>query len=345
MNVPGFWWRLPDGDIIQNPILPLEPRIESLSFPDYSVFDTERICSASSGWIAILLTRGCPYNCYYCCNHALKGIYPNQRNYVRIPSPLHAINIIKNSLKYYKNVKGINFADDLLIFNQQWFEDFASLYRKEIGLPYTCNGRIEHFSGKTIEILKKSGCKMVYVGIESGNEWIRKNLLNRRHANLEIIDCFKRIREHGISTFAYNIVGLPFETKQHMRETLLLNKKARPTSGVVFYFYPYPATKLLNICRDFNLLSREMEELSGYLERPAIRLTHCTEKDCRKEYNRLRLFLASCGFISSLKLPEGFNKIFYWLSMISPNFWVKVITKNSSFKFKVRKLFYRYRFR
>jgi len=237
------------------------------------------------------------------------------------------------------------FADDLLIYREMWFEKFSALYKAKIGLPYTCNGRIEHFTDNILAMLKKSGCKVVYVGIESGNEWVRKNLLNRRYSNKEVVDCFARIRRYGISTFAYNILGFPFETKKQMRDTLCLNKKVKPTMGAVFYFYPYPGTRLFNICKEYDLLSDKMEGLSGYLEKPAITLTHCTEKDCIQEYNRLRLFLVSCGFVNSLKLPEIFGQILYLLLNVCSKFWVNLITKNSGLKYQVRKLFYRYRFR
>ena len=115
--------------------------------------------------------------------------------------------------------------------------------------------------------------------------------------------------------------------------------------GAVFYFYPYPGTRLFNICKEYDLLSDKMEGLSGYLEKPAITLTHCTEKDCIQEYNRLRLFLVSCGFVNSLKLPEIFGQILYLLLNVCSKFWVNLITKNSGLKYQVRKLFYRYRFR
>ncbi len=344
-HLPGFWWRLANGNIIRNQVPPLNTEIDKMPPPDYSIFDTNRISSDSSGWVAMILTRGCPYNCYYCCNHVLKSIYPNKKLYVRIPEAERAIDIIKHNLTYYKTVTGINFADDLLIYREEWFEKFANLYSMKIRLPYTCNGRIEHFSDKILTILKDSGCKRVYVGIESGNEWIRRNLLNRNYTNKELIDCFKRIRSYGISIFAYNIVGFPFETRKQMKETLLLNKKAKPTSGIVFYFPPYPASRLFDICRKFNLLSDKMEGLPSYLEKPAIKLTHCTEKECIREYNSLRLFLISRYLVSSMKLPKVFSVILYLLFNIGPNFWVNLITKNSSFKYKVRKLFYRLQLR
>lgn len=344
-HVPGFWWRLSDGHIVRNPVPPLGSEVDKMPLPDYSIFDTKRINSDSSGWVAMMLIRGCPYNCYYCCNHVLRSIYPDKKYYVRLPRVERAIDIVKHNLAYYDKVVGINFADDMLIYRREWLGKFTELYKVNIGLPYTCNCRIEHLSDEVISTLRRSGCKTVYVGIESGNEWLRRNLLNRQHTNKEIVDCFERIRGHRMSVFAYNIVGFPFETREQMKETLLLNKKAKPTSGVVFYFYPYPATRLFDICKEFNLLTDKMERLSGYLEGPAIKLTHCTERDCIRQYNRLRLFLASRSLVSSLRLPEIFAKVLSLLFNVSPKFWVSLMTKNSLFKYKVRKLFYRYRFR
>ncbi len=346
-TIPSFWWRSSNGNLIRNPIHPLNPDLSGLSFPDYSIFDTESISKASSGWVAMLFIRGCPYNCYYCCNHVLRNIYPSKEHYFRIPPLKHAIALIKHNLGFYENPVGINFADDLLTFNPDWLDRFADAYSKEIGLPYTCNSRIECVSERVVEALKRSNCKTVYIGVESGNEEIRKKLLNRHHSNKDIIKGFQRLKKANISTFSYNIVGFPFETKEQMAETLKINKIIKPDMGAVFYLYPYPGTNLFNICKEHNLLlsDKENENISGYLEKPAIKLTHCKKRDCLKMYNKIRLFLISQAVVSGLKLPQFFGKMFYWFTSINSTFWVNVFTKNSKFKFIIRKIFYKYSFR
>jgi len=278
-DIHSFWWRGLNGNIIQNPIHPLNPDLSKLPFPDYSIFDTQSINKASSGWIAMSLIRGCPYNCYYCCNHVLRDIYPRKEYYFRTPSIEYAIALIKHNLGFYKNPIGINFADDLLTFDSDWLEEFANSYSKEISLPYTCNSRIESLSDRVVRALKKSNCKKVYIGIESGNEKIRKELLNRHYLNKDIIEGFQRLKKANISTFSYNIVAFPFETKEQMKETLKINRIIKPDMGIVFYFYPYPGTKLFNICKENNLLlsDEENKKISGYLEKPAIKLTHCRD--------------------------------------------------------------------
>jgi len=346
-SIPSFWWKTDSGKIIQNPVYPLDKDLSKLPYPDYSIFDTKTISNASSGWVAMLVIRGCPYNCYYCCNHVLRNIYPQKENYFRIPTPEYAVSLIKHNLKFYENPKGISFADDLLTFNPDWLDKFSVLYSKEIGLPYTCNSRIECLSDHVVETLKKSGCKTVFIGVESGNEKIRKELLNRFYSNKDIIEGFKRLRKAGISSCSYNIVGFPFETKEQMLETLKINQLIKPDNGVVFYFYPYPGTKLYDVCRDNNLLLSEKEsgQISGYFEKPAIRLTNCKNEDCVKVYKKMRLFLISQSIVSGLKLPPFFGKIFYWVTSLNSTFWVNALTKNSRFKFVIRKIFYKISFK
>jgi len=346
-SIPSFWWKKDNGEIIRNSVHPLDPDLSNLPLPDYSIFDTENISRASSGWVAILVIRGCPYNCYYCCNHVLRNIYPKKEHYFRMPSVKHAIKLIKHAITFYKNPVAISFADDLMTFNSDWFDEFSEAYSKEIGLPYICNSRIECLSEKTIGNLKKSNCKTVYIGVESGNEKIRKELLNRFYSNDDIIDGFSRLKKSGLSSFSYNIVGFPFETKSQMNETLEINKIIQPDNGAVFYFYPYPGTKLFDICKENNLLldNKGGGGVSGYFERPAIKLTNCSVEDCMKMYRKIKLFLISQALVSGLKLPKFCGKIFYRIASITPGFWVNTLTKNSRFKFVVRKFFYKYFFK
>lgn len=317
-SVHGFWWQGKDGVIQRNPIPPLDSNLANIPMPDYSIFNTDAIAEENSGWISVMLTRGCPYNCYYCCNHVLREIYPIKKDYVRLPSVEYAIKLIENGMSFYSEVKGINFADDLLIFNQAWFLQFAKLYKEYVGLHYTCNGRIEHCSDEVIIALKESGCSLVHLGIESGSEWLRHNILNRHPSNQQIIDTFSRLRQAKINTLSYNIVGFPFETEKHMKETLAINKFVKPDMGAVFYFYPFPGTKLFNTCKEYDLLLELDEELapSGYRERFMIKDIHCSEVDCKKVYQKICIFLFSRRLVSSLNLPNIFGTFIYWISPV-----------------------------
>lgn len=342
MEAAGFWWREQGGLIRHNAVPALEPDLSSLPYPDYSIFDIKNINAANAGWMDMMVTRGCPYDCSYCCNHVLRSIYPSPKDYVRVSNAGHAVNIIKNNLRVYPGIKGITFSDDLLMLNEAWFKDFADRYRREVNLPFICNARVEHLTEGVCASLKKAGCILVRIGLESGNQWLRSYILNRKMSNAQILDAFRITKKYKIPRFSYNIIGFPFETKEFMKETLALNKRIKPDMGHAYYFFPYPGTKLYSLCKEFGLLNNDEGELSGYLEHPAIRLTHCKISDCKKIYNKLRLYLLSCAITKAFKfLPDFSAQWVYFTLNLHPQFFVDLFTKRSKLKSVMRKAAYK----
>jgi len=65
-SVPSFYFQTKKG-IIKNSISPLQ-YLDTLAMPDYSIFKYERIIKDGGNCFQMLLTRGCPFNCSYCCN-------------------------------------------------------------------------------------------------------------------------------------------------------------------------------------------------------------------------------------------------------------------------------------
>lgn len=65
---------------------------------------------------------------------------------------------------------------------------------------------------------KKSGCLLTLLGVESGNEQFRREVLNRHHSNSELIQKAELLRSAGIRVFSFNIVGFPFEERRHLRD-------------------------------------------------------------------------------------------------------------------------------
>jgi anaerobic magnesium-protoporphyrin IX monomethyl ester cyclase len=183
-HIPGFLFRRKE-QMIENPVMEL-PDIESLSFPDYSRFNYKKIIQDNGEIFPMAISRGCPYDCFYCCNHALRKIYKGSRTYSRIPSPSHALSLIQHNLKLYPFPKKIDFADDTFTFTKKWLKDFCHLYRRMIHLPFQCNARVETVDEETVDMLKTAGCVSVALGVESGNEWLRVNILNRTHSDRAI---------------------------------------------------------------------------------------------------------------------------------------------------------------
>jgi radical SAM superfamily enzyme YgiQ (UPF0313 family) len=121
----------------------------------------------------------------------------------------------------------------------------VSLYINEkINVPFEVNVRADLVTTEIAGLLKKAGCYSVQFGIESGNEQIRNEILNRNISNEMILsasDIFKKIK---IKINTFNLVGIPDETIADTIATMALNSKCKVTYAMNSIYQPYPGTKL-----------------------------------------------------------------------------------------------------
>ncbi|MFQ5964065.1 MAG: B12-binding domain-containing radical SAM protein [Candidatus Scalinduaceae bacterium] len=307
LATPSFCFRTNDG-IGKNAVVPLQG-VEVLPLPDYTLFDYDKIISDNGQCFPMMLSRGCPYNCHYCCNHAFREIYPNKGDYVRFPSIERSINVIKNNLSLYPGTKKIIFADDTFTLNKKWLSGFCEVYKKEIDLPFLCNARVETMGEQVAKDLKHGGCISIDFGVESGNEWLRRNILNRRHSNRKIKDAFEITKKYGIKSFSFNIVGLPFETTEMAKDTLNLNMELQPDFGKCFYFYPYPKSRIHQLCLDYGLLLDDLESVSGYLEAPSLKEVFMSHKEMKKYFELMQSFFYARLLFSKIRMPLFLEKL------------------------------------
>lgn len=230
-----------DGGIIRNPMRQFIQNLDSLPFCDREIFDYQSVIDSDYDRAVFMLSRGCPYRCTYCSNHALREL--QQGPYVRFRSVESSIAEIKSVLSRYR-VRSIFLADDVFTLNKEFVKKFCERYKKEVGIPFEVTTRVETASEDMFGWLKDAGCTRVAMGIESGNEWLRQNILNRKMTNEQIIKAFRLAKEAGLKTKSYNIVGFPGETEEMFEDTVRLNAEINPDSHVCYIFNPYPGTKL-----------------------------------------------------------------------------------------------------
>jgi len=305
LDTPSFYFKTKQN-LIKNPISRLQD-INSLPPPDYTLFDYAKIISNNDQCFPMMLSRGCPFDCHYCCNHAIREIYPNKGEYVRFPAQDKAISIIKSNLKIYSDVRKIALADDTFTLNKKWLMDFCRVYKEQIRLPFLCNARVETIDEQVVKSLKDAGCISIDFGVETANVWLRNHVLNRKHSNAQIKKAFCLTSQEKIKTFSFNMFGLPFETAKMAKETFNLNLELRPDFGKCFYFYPYPGTKLYEKCLEYKLLLDNIESLSGYLESPCLKEIFITHKEIKKYFNLLQIFFYARLVFSKVQVPAFFE--------------------------------------
>ncbi len=244
-KIKNLWIRKNDR-VYRNPARPFIENLDELPFADRELFPYQSVINSDFGTALFMFTRGCPYNCSYCSNDALRRI--QQGKYVRFRSVGSCIQEIKGVISNYK-VRSLYFNDDIFTLNKEFVFEFCEKYRAQIHLPFDINARVETVTSEVCRKLEDAGCRRINIGIESGNPYIRNKVLNRKMSNEQIMNAFSIARQAGLKTKSFNMVGFPHETPQHFQDTVKLNAKIKPDSVILSVFDPYPGTKLGDECR------------------------------------------------------------------------------------------------
>ena len=151
-------------------------------------------------------------------------------------------------VKKQYNFKYFKMDDDTFSLHKPWLLEFCEKYAQKFDMGFECNVRVGTIDEECLVALKKAGCQLIKVGLEAGNEKLRKEILGRNISNEEIIKLFALADKVGLQKLTFNMIGIPGETKKTIRETINLNAKIKADFMLATVFYPYPETLLGEKC-------------------------------------------------------------------------------------------------
>tara|TARA_Y100000294_G_scaffold103421_1_gene96030 strand:- start:186 stop:968 length:783 start_codon:yes stop_codon:yes gene_type:complete len=138
----------------------------------------------------------------------------------------------------------LTFHDDVFLVDNNWLYSFSELYRKTFNNPFRCNTTATAIKEEKVRLLKEMNCSEVWIGVETGNEEFRRNVLNKKCSNNQIIKAFDIINKYGLRGVSFNLFACPGETEEHVKDTIELNLKAKVYSVTSAMFVPFPGTTL-----------------------------------------------------------------------------------------------------
>ena len=256
----GFGFRV-GGTWKKNEYAPLVD-LESLPALDFSIFPQNYLYKPMMGemyrTISLDLTRGCPYSCSYCCDYSLTEKFRTIGRWFRQKS----LRKIDAELCYYVERYAPQFiymmSESFLAGSLERVKGFFDAY-KPFSIPFWFNTRSEDITEKKIQLAKEVGCHRVSIGIESGNEIYRKNMMHRNVSNKRIIEAGSVLRDYGVSFSVNIIIGSPDETREMIFDSIELARAVRADAVSTHIFNPFHGTEFRNICVE-----------KGYIESSAI---------------------------------------------------------------------------
>lgn len=268
-EIQNLWIRR-NGQITKNPIRPLIDDLDSLPFPDFGdenkyFLQDDKVSHQDPGLMAfnldILTSRGCPYQCSYCCNSVFHSLYKGKGRLVRLRSVQNVIDEIKIQRELFPKLKRIDFIDEVFSWDEEWVVEFVEKYKREIALPFHCMQHPLTTDKKIMRMLRDAGLERVEIGIQTGSERIRKQIFERNVSDEKLIHTSRIMRDLRIVPFYDIIVDNPFETLENKREGLdLLLKISRPFYMHMFSLIYFPNTILTQKALEAKLITEEQIE-------------------------------------------------------------------------------------
>ena len=174
-DVQGIAFRK-DEKVALNSPRPYIKNLDELPYPAYHLVDMEQYLSPKKveyrsfqdRALSMITSRGCPFNCSFCSVHLHMG------KTFRAHSVDYVVDHLEHVVNKYR-VKTIYFEDDNLTLDLKRFEAICDkIIERDIKFGWeTPNGvRADYLNLDLLKKMKKSGCQSVFVGVESGDQYV-----------------------------------------------------------------------------------------------------------------------------------------------------------------------------
>ncbi|MFN2367681.1 MAG: radical SAM protein, partial [Desulfurivibrionaceae bacterium] len=198
-------------------------------------------------------SRGCPYACSYC-----------DRSVFRRNFRYNSAEYLYGHLRYLKErfgIRHINFYDDQFTFNRERVVDFTTMMIEQpLGMTFNCAVRAEHIDFDLLKLMKKAGCWMISLGIETGDPDLLAQ--HRQNADLDMLaEKIRLIKKAGIRVKGLLMMGLPGETESSIRKSMDYVFSLPIDDFNLAKFTPFPGSPIYQNIHELGEFEEEWEKM------------------------------------------------------------------------------------
>ena len=205
----------------------------------------------------IKVSRGCPYHCFFCLATPVSGAKVRKRSAENI------IAEIRECVEKY-NITNFVFWSDIFNIDREWTIELCNkIIESGLKITWSANTRADTADFEMAEIMYKSGCRLVSIGVESGSQY----MLDKIGKKITLEDIRRTVRifkKAKIRIYNYFVIGLPWETEETAEETI---KFAIELDSDFISFYtatPLPGSRFFEYAKDNKLFDGDTSFEKAY---------------------------------------------------------------------------------
>lgn len=195
--------------------------------------------------IPIMTTRGCPYDCDFCC---VSNLYGKKIRHIPIENVVRDIEL--------SGAKSFLFLDDNIIGHKKYAKALFKAI-KPLNIIWGGQASVSLLveDDELLQLAAESGCKSLFVGIESVSveqlKTMRKGIKEIAHLESSL----KKIKKMGILIHASMVFGFDNDTKETFEETVAFLQKNKASTASFNVLTPYPGTRVYENLKKENRLT------------------------------------------------------------------------------------------
>ena len=257
-NIRGIWYKR-DSQVMAGEGIFQIGDLDQIPFPDKELFYSQLPFYKNP--YVIVSSRGCPFSCTYCMQNMYTNLY---RKCGAKPYQRRSVTSVIGELVAAKerwSMNSVKFFDDLFAFNKRWLRDFCEQYKSKIDLPFRCSLHPAVVDEEILDLLKYAGAYTLTVGVESANENMLKNTLNRKGSYEKMERSLELMKKSRMYFSVDHIFGLPGESEEDHKKAAQLYNHVRPNNILLYWLVYYPKTEIIKHGLERNLIQPRDVEL------------------------------------------------------------------------------------
>jgi anaerobic magnesium-protoporphyrin IX monomethyl ester cyclase len=259
-EVAGITFRK-NEHIIRTPNRPFIKDLDELPRPAYKYFPLNKYRISGRLILPVITSRGCPFQCSFCVDPQMFGSKFRMR---RIKNVVDELEWLRDT----HGADGFMPQDDTFTLDiERVIELCEEIKRRKLGLPWSCQTRVDHVSKKLLAKMREANCELVHFGVESGSQKILDAM--KKGTTVEQNErAIRWAKEVGLPVSISVIIGYPGETADTLKQTMDFIRKVEPDDVYLYLATPYPSLELRDLVKDLGW--RMSKEWSYYeMQTPA----------------------------------------------------------------------------